>query len=482
MKSIFTFFIALLFSPLVMLAQINGDMLLQEGTRWTEALMDVYLSMRSSIEYEIKGDSMLNGYLYKKVYADGNFYTLLREDNERKVYYRYVDPDTKQEQEVLLYTFGIWNTGDSIAYAAPFLHNFKGHSEIYTVKDTIREGDITPIRLKDGKDYKIYRKQIIEGIGDIVQGPFGMLQIQFDNGTYWELLSFSTKDQTLYEVSLENFQTHLVTEGVHWVERSSVEEDPETPDPASQSYELAHFRIAGDTLINEKTYKKVYCNDYYYMGLREEDTFNVWRTVENGECLLYTFDWKAPLGRFTNDQGEDFKLPAGSTERTGIAGGEYITCKVPYNPDPSADPFRTHNKDIRLILNIGLTSGIFSHIQPGRKCLCFNDLVCFYNGDKLIYQNPVFTGQGEVLSIDAPQAEGNLSVLVSGNEVVFTLKNISGKETVRLIVYTSDGLKIGTYSMQTGSVMLSNLPGGVYFYRLNNQEGHMQTGKFYITE
>lgn len=480
MKTTTTLFITLLFFPSLLIAQVNSDILLQEGTKWTENFMDVYLGPRKTFKYEIKGDSLVENHIYKKVYANGEFNALLREDSDRKVYLRHTNPETKKESDLLLYTFGDWNIGDSIMTATPFLFYPDREFEIYTFKDTIQERDITNIRLKDGKDYKIYRNKIVHGIGDIKQGPLGMLQVEMDNGTYWSLQNFSTKDQILYGENSVYAQAHLVTEGVHWVERSSIEEDPEIPDPASTSYELAHFRINGDTIINNKTYKKVYRNEHYYTGLREENAFEVLRTTENGEYRLYTFDWKTPLGRFTNEKGKDFKLPTGSTERTDLAGGEYITCKVPYNPDPNANPFRTHNKDIRLILNIGLTSGIFSHIQPACKCLCFNDLVCFYKGDKLIYQNPVFTETGQVLSIDNTPKEGNLSVLVSGKEVVFTLKNLPQKQRTVLNVYTVEGMQMASYSLQNGAIIVKDLPQGIYLYELVNKKQKRETGKFCI--
>lgn len=477
MKSNFIFLMILFFSPLALIGQINSDILLQEGTRWTEGVLDTYqYTLRSQTDYVIKGDSLIEKKVYKKVHSGEACVTLLREDENRNVYLRYNDPKTQEPHEILLYTFEEWSAGNPISYFA--------NRVMKTVTKTIQEGDLTDVKLKNGEECKQYQEFIIQGIGDIQRGLIGLVRAALDNGTSWIFIRiYNNKNELLYEnEELKFLQTHLVTDGVHWVERHSAEDNPDLPDPASDSYELMHFRINGDTVLHGKTYKKVYRNDTYYTGLREEDAFNVWRTTENGESLLYTFDWQAPLGRFTNERGEDFKLPAGSTERTSIAGGEYITCKVPYNPDKSADPFRTHNKDIRLILNIGLTSGIFSHIQPARDCYCFNDLVGFYDGDKLIYQNPVFTQTGEVLSIDTPRKEGSLSVLIWGNEVVFSLRNLSGKEHTVLNVYSAEGMQIASYSLQTGSVTVNDLPGGIYFYRLDKGKGMVETGKFSIIE
>lgn len=479
MKSIF--FTFLIFFPLALVAQTNSDILLQEGTKWIEGPLDTYLyTFRSQIEYEVKGDSLIKGYKYKKIYANDQVYALLREDKLKKVYIYHKNPDTEEYNDLLLYSFGSWNIGDSISYSD---HYSALTSE--PVSKIIKKENLTSVCLKDGKEYKRYEDfpiDIIQGIGNVGKGPLGVLRHEVDNGTRWAFIGIYNNNQLLYENTqlLNRLETRLVTEGIHWTERHSIENDPENPDPFSRNYELIQFQITGDTLINGHIYKKVYRNESYYMGLREEDPVTIWRTEGEKEYLLYKFDWFGSYNHFGNYTGETFTFPHESPERILLNGIQYITCKVPYNPDKSADPFRTHNKDIRLILNIGLTSGIFSHIQPVRDCYCFNDLVCFYIGDRLIYQNPVFTETGEVLSIDTPRKEGNLSVLVSGNEVVFTLKNLSGKHHTILKVYTPEGVQVAAYSLQTGAVIANNLSGGVYLYSLVNGNEKIETGKFII--
>lgn len=485
MKTILIFLITVLFCPLIGKAQVHSDILLQDGAKWEAGRLDFYVDLfQSRFTYEVKGDSIIEDKTYKKVYEDGKFYALLREDNQRNVYVRYRDQFSGDlaEKEIQIYTFGTWEAGQTIQY--------NGYWPGELVSRTIEENSLSTIQLKDGKEYIRYTDfdaDIIRGIGDVYKGPLGALHPNPDNGTWWQLLNFYYQGKLLCinDRLQKNLQTYLAREGVHWTERSSVEEDPENPDPCRTDYKLMHYCIQGDTLLNGNVYKKVYCNNEYYTGLRVEDFFKIMRTSGDKEYLLYNFDWTQKSIAAVNEQGEEFYFPMDQMKGMTVYNErmeDYITYCIHANPNPEGDPFRTHNKDIRLIMNVGLTSGIFSHIIPRRDCYCFNDLVCFYEGDRLIYQNPVFTETGEVLGIDTPRKEGNLSVLVSGNEVVFTLRNLSGKQHTVLKVYTPEGMQVATYSLQNGTVIANDLPDGIYLYHLYKDKKKIETGKFCINK
>ncbi len=284
-------------------------------------------------------------------------------------------------------------------------------------------------------------------------------------------------------LSAQNNSFSFVKDGVHWVERFSTEEgEPERIGQINPEYQLNHYSIKGETEINGVTYKKVLRNDNSLLNLRQgENGIVYYRTDKmDRDYVLYHFNWDDPDYLHATDQlGKDFSMEAlGSGEMVLADGNSYPYVKVEY-----FHPHYSHSKDLRFIRGIGLTQGIFEHInRASPDCYCYNDLVNLYDGDKLIYQNPLFTEQGEIATGISPvKAENNLSVLTYEGEAIFTLKNLSDKDKTVLSVYNEKGEELADKRMSNGSFALQNLPTGVYIYSLKVGSELKEKGKFVIT-
>lgn len=284
-------------------------------------------------------------------------------------------------------------------------------------------------------------------------------------------------------LSAQNSTFSFVKDNVHWVERFSTEDgDPEDIGSINPEYQLFHYSIKGETQINGITYKKVFRDDNCWVNVRQDENGIVYYCTEKAkvEQVLYHFNWDDPdYLHATDEYGEDFTMEALDSGEMVLADGNiYPYVKVQY-----WHPHYSHSKDLRFIRGVGLTQGLLEHIKRVEPdCYCYNDLVNLYDGDKLIYQNPLFTEQGEIATIISPViAENNLSVLTYKGEAIFTLKNLSDKDKTLLSVYNEKGEELADKRMSQGSFALQNLPAGVYIYSLKVDTDLKEKGKFIIT-
>ncbi len=71
--------------------------------------------------------------------------------------------------------------------------------------------------------------------------------------------------------------------------------------------EINDFKLQGDTVLNEQTYRKLFQNSIFLMGLRNSDDNKVYVCLgkDEQEYLLYDFDWS--VGKVLQGQmyGED---------------------------------------------------------------------------------------------------------------------------------------------------------------------------------
>ena len=284
-------------------------------------------------------------------------------------------------------------------------------------------------------------------------------------------------------LSAQNNPFSFVKDGVHWVERFSTEDgEPERIGLINPEYQLFHYSIKEETEINGITYKKVFRDDNCWVNLRQDENRIVYYCTDKAkvEHVLYHFNWDDPdYLHATDEYGDDFTMEAlGSGEMVLADGNSYPYVKVEY-----WHPHYSHSKELRFIRGIGLTQGLLEHIKRVEPdCYCYNDLVNLYDGDKLIYQNPLFTEQGEIATGISPvKAGNNLSVLTYEGEAIFTLKNLSDKDKTVLSVYNEKGKELADKKMSNGSFALQNLPAGVYIYSLEVGAELKEKGKFVIT-
>lgn len=478
-KLIFLLFMAVVFHVRVS-AQSNTYMMLKDSTAWCYVRANTLDGYYDYYCYMVDGDTIIKNRSYKNIYKYTGEYDRgratyegsMREEGE-KVYSAdqpfdlFFDLDTING-ETLLYDFS-YGVGDTVGK----IKNYKPC--VITL--------IEQLEMVDGirKIYTIDRRLSgiwIEGIGSRRESPFKPCTQIYAGYTTWNLSEFVQDGKMLYNPPVLN----LAKDGVHWLERESTDD--------AGVYTLINYRVSGDTIINKFPYKKVYANNSYHGAIRMNIEHKVYyyRKDMSKEILLYDFAWAGFKALYsTNYAGEDFLLVTKKemshySDTVLLDLNKYRYRPLLINPNPLGVPFSSLNKDILLIECIGLTSGMFSHVETERKeGVRYNDLICLYNGDQIIYQNPAFTKEGEFTSgVESLAAEKRLQVSVQGNEVVFTLKEDSGRVDATLSVYGADGRLLSVHQADAGTVTVSNMSQGVFYYRLEWTNGSGENGKFTV--
>lgn len=367
-----------------------------DGTTWQ--YVHTTISSFAINNNVVSGDTLVNGRSYKKVYAYSQYgrknavcYCAFREEGDKI----YALPSEQNSYlplvngEILLYDFSL-TEGDVFA-----------RSVVVKVDSINIKGELR--KRITFSDYDTW----VEGIGSL-QRYFGYpLALIPTNGTKINLESFEQSNNVLYG----SRRFHLLTDGVRWTERNSNGDRGEI----SPFFDLEEFCVKGDTTINGTVYKKIYCNGYPRANLRESEDGKVYYYTKEGDRLLYDFGWQVISGRpfaYENLYGSEVHFQIKGNSYTYLNDGhwyEYI--QVKYSPFT----YYSHTKDIQLIMGIGLTSGIFTHLYQGDiDCICFKDLVAVYNpADELVYQNPLFKENGEAAMIKTVDEGRCWSVMVS---------------------------------------------------------------------
>ncbi len=396
MRKIITFLILLYGIALALNAQISS--IAVDGTTW-QYVHTTFSSfaIRNNV---VNGDTLVNGRSYKKVYSysqyDRNhaiYYCAFREEgnkiyalpSEHNCYLPVVN------EEVLLYNFSL-KEGDKFA-----MH------EVTKVDSININGELRKRIAFSG--YETW----VEGIGSL-QRYFGYpLESLPKDGTEINLESFEQNNELLYGSRRFN----LLTDGVRWTERNSNGDVGEI----GPFFDLEEFYVKGDTIINNVIYKNVYCNNHHYMSLRESGEGKIYYYTGDGDRLLYDFGWQVGSGRpfvYENRYGGQVEFQMNGNSYAVLEDGHtYEYVQVKYEPFT----YYSHTKDIRVIMGIGLNTGIFTHLYRGDiDCICFKDLVSVYNSDnKLVYQNPLFKENGEAAMIKTVDEGKRWSVMASAS-------------------------------------------------------------------
>jgi len=190
--------------------------LVKDGGIWRQT--DVHLPIMPGdfwlvykYQYQIKGDTTINGVDYKKLYSmnydsllieDVEYFGAIREDSFKKVYY--LDKNSpnspignnNDSTEVLLYDF-LLNVGDTFFLPYPSYPS-DTIKIVESIDSTLIEGQWRK-RIKFQDDVNSISSRVwIEGIGDL-KGLFFPLLFEFEN--YWTLTCY--EDNSIFWTSPE---------------------------------------------------------------------------------------------------------------------------------------------------------------------------------------------------------------------------------------------------------------------------------------
>jgi hypothetical protein len=295
------------------------------------------------------------------------------------------------------------------------------------------------------------------------------------------LMIFMLTMKTLFA---QEFQI-LPKQDAEWIVVEIKRED--IPD-ADYTYDFCKYFINGDTLINEKTYHKLYCDDlkgnielYGCIKIDEEKKQVIYRT--NNKLLpeiTCNDDKEVVLYDFSFDKIGD-KIPYGcngSLNETIIA---IDTLTINQNQ------FKRYNLNGSPILGdywiefIGSTRGVLAPITDIPTCGCYlkQELVCFKYKGILYYKSENYTDCSNpiISAINEKKSDEVFRIFSNpANGVIYIHAN---KEIVRLELYSLSGQLINHYQ-QTGNVVSLNCRNGFYILKAITNDGISVSKKIFI--
>jgi len=232
---------------------------------WKEITTNLFDSTFFEINtFSIKGDTIINGKNYSKIYANNKYYSAFRETEDNRIYIYW--KDEYPSGEYLTYDFD-WYPGKKLYKHYPN----PSTGEIDSVVLVTLGNNIDSIQLLDGKYYQYVKignsqfgpEMLIKGIGDTFY-PFSPLGLP-TNGDQYALLCFYIDDILVYSNSYFNCCFVPVIEII------------DVPKTAITGIQL---ELSGTILPSNATYKDIVWSVY--------DTGTTGATINDN--ILYTTD------------------------------------------------------------------------------------------------------------------------------------------------------------------------------------------------
>jgi hypothetical protein len=248
--------------------------------------------------------------------------------------------------------------------------------------------------------------------------------------------------------------------------------------------------IEGDTIINEKHYKRlVHCLDSMcvnksFKSFIREDSGKVFLADKTREFILYDFNLK---------QGDSLVMYYLWDERNSnplfiqvdsVKSGIFQDQKERIMQYVTVYAYHYRESSFNDILVEGIGSMRFGLEFPGNLFItgssqCYPNLLCFYVDKNLVYTNPEFNDCYITTGINQVQVKPGLVNVFSapnGILVVELTSSVSGK----IFVFNTLG-EIVSQKKILDSTSQFCMPGtGVYLYRFVSDDGQIQTGKTFI--
>jgi len=260
------------------------------------------------------------------------------------------------------------------------------------------------------------------------------------------------------------------------------------------------FFLAGDTLISAITYKKVLTSGYkYYM-------------IPSNNCCFY---YNQPAGDIRQDTAQrkiylhmspsdvllyDFNLNIGDTLPVSYinyqGSGNYVssidsvlvgtTYRKQYHISTNVDPngFGIWDSNyVQLIEGIGSTFGLFSPLLPPFEGGC--SLNCYSENNVVLYTNANSTCDMTVGINENNTADNFVNIYPNPFSSQTTLQTDNLFKNATLTVYNSYGQtvkQIKNISGQTITLFRDNIPSGLYFLRLTQDNKTFSADKLIITD
>ncbi len=443
------------------------------------------------MKYSLQGDTIINNIQYKKVCRNIGTTTNpvfkgvggLREQN-KKIYYNGFGYNEN---------YGGFNNIENLLYD----FNKK-------VGDTVkvnqwREYTITKIdSVKIGNEYrKRYNDCIIEGIGDVVSGLFGIMVLIPTCDCYqeWHFICFSQNGESVYKNPdyVDCGSTKKWSEKKYLADAACWTEFTININTNWVVYKSQYY-LDGDTILSGKTYKKVIGKSpnnleqptYYIGAIREEGgkifkQYTDYETMVAGEFLLYDFNVKVgDTIHSTSPSGELSRKPVVTKIDTiDLMTGEK---RKRFFFDQSSEKI--------WIEGIGSVGGLFNEAYEHLTNYTTTHLVCYKQGGIEYYKNSSLCSDGtccDVLTgLETPKLL-NPSISLSPNPVTGSsiIKwEVSDNNLFSTLVVTDvlgKTIKVLNVSGKNEmTIQRNDFTPGLYFCRLHASNGEENVIKMII--
>ena len=254
--------------------------------------------------------------------------------------------------------------------------------------------------------------------------------------------------------------------------------------------EISTYKLHGDTIIEDKTYTKLFLNDNYYSALRETEDNKVYVRFPDYldiEQLIYDFDWHPNDTLYheahTCENRQIHAILENEIDSIQLLDGKYYQYASGYS-DRYSDCYRVVGKTI--IRGIGDTAGFFysSFERPADGSQYA--LLCFCIDDELIYLNPDYK------DCDANPIDTNINFVTTDNDSEIKLYHSPSSQFVtiefppnlnvdRFEIFDMKGSLIRAYQVHGKyKIEVGNIAKGVYIYSAISKNKQKLSGKIII--
>jgi hypothetical protein len=248
--------------------------------------------------------------------------------------------------------------------------------------------------------------------------------------------------------------------------------------------------IEGDTLFNNKHYKKLFncadstCINKSFKSFIREDSSKVFLANKTRELLLYDFNLKQGDSLVMYFLWDDMDSNPYFIQVDSVKTAIFQDQKERLMQFVSVYDYRKRGRSINDVLVEGIGSLRFGLEYPGNLFItgangCYTNLLCFYTDKNLVYNNPEFNDCYITTEINQVQLKPELvNVFSAQNGILVVELTISVPGTI--FVFNTLGELVSQEKVFDSTSQFSMHATGVYLYRFVSDDGRVQTGKVFI--
>lgn len=240
-------------------------------------------------------------------------------------------------------------------------------------------------------------------------------------------------------------------------------------------YEIATYKLEGDTTINDLKYYKVLKNENFYCALRESDSeVYAYFSDFDSELLIYNFNW-SPNDTLYHQVSYDpdsmyIQTVLGNTiDSVQLIDGNYYKC------------VKNYTGDISIIRGIGDTRGFFIstfELPPDGSQF---SLLCFYKGETLIYSNSEYNYCNSSSLNDIIDSNFQINVYPNPSNHTITIELPQNTNIDTLHIFNINGCLIKSYDVCGRNIIeAQNLSKGIYILSASSKNIKKMTTKIII--